>query len=578
MPTCEIGRVACRLTLALLANAERIDDSFSCGEIMPVVSPSSPRPLRLLLLALVCGCASLALASARLRGLLLNSLWLSAGAVAIAVPVGTFLAIVITKTTLSGRRCLQWILVAWLFVPLFVQAASWQAALGQGGWLVPERPLDDRGVLLSGWAAAVWVHGIAGIPWVTLLVAASLRTIPREAEEDALLDAPAGKVLLAVSLPRAKAGILTGALWVAVVCLGEITVTDLFQVRTFAEEVYTSASVGSLSGPIVPLADDQGQVDFETSDLVLGTAIAVCLVLVLLAAIAHWLPSAHFFTLDEGWRWKLDRAVFPIAVLTWLLITNLVGVPLVSLVGKAGIQATRTETGIVRNWSATKAAELIARSPWEHRREVGWSIAIGATSAALATLLGVLLAWALRTGRLPLACAAFVLATMFALPGPLVGVWLIRLLNHATESPWAWLNSWYDNTILAPVLAQWVRTLPLATLLIWSQFASISQPMLDSATSEGANWWRQLGSIAIPLRANAILAAFCLSFIVAAGELAATILVAPPGVSTLSIRIFGLLHYGADDQVSAICLALALATGVGTSAVGWLLGWHKSTH
>lgn len=545
---------------------------------MPVVSPSSPRPLRLLLLALVCGCASLALASARLRGLWLNSLFLSAGAVAIAVPVGTFLAIVIAKTTLSGRHFLQWLLLAWLFVPLFVQAASWQAALGQGGWLLPEGPFDDQGVLLSGWTAAVWVHGMAGIPWVTLLVVAALRTIPREAEEDALIDAPAGKVLLAVSLPRAKAGILTGALWVAVVCLGEITVTDLFQVRTFAEEVYTSASVGSLSGPIMPLLNDEGQADFATSDLVWGTMIAVCLVSVLLAAIAEWLPSAHFFTLDESWRWRLRRSQFPLAVITWVLITSLVGVPLVSLVGKAGIQATRTETGIVRDWSATKAAELVARSPGEHRREAGWSIAIGATSAALATVLGVLLAWALRTGRLPLAFTAFVLAIMFALPGPLVGVWLIRLLNHATESPWAWLNSWYDNTILAPVLAQGVRTLPLATLLIWSQFASLSQPMLDSATSEGANWWRQLGKIAMPLRANAILAAFCLSFIVAVGELAATILVAPPGVSTLSIRIFGLLHYGADDQVSAICLALVLVTGVGTSAAGWLLGWLKPAY
>ncbi|TWU22590.1 ABC transporter permease [Bythopirellula polymerisocia] len=544
---------------------------------MPVGNQTSLRPLRLLLLAFVGGCVCLAFASGRLRGLLLNSLWLSVGAVAIAVPAGTFLAVVISKTSLPGRRFLHGLLLAWLLVPLFVQAAAWQAALGQGGWLIPPGPLNDRGVLISGWSAAVWVHGVAGIAWVALLVAASLRTVPREAEEDALLDAAPWKVLLAVSLPRAKTGILTGALWVAVVCLGEITVTDLFQVRTFAEEVYTSASVGSLSGPIVPLADDEGQVDFETSDLVLGTAIAVCLVLVLLAVIAHWLPSAHFFSLDESWRWKLDRALFPLAVFTWLLITNLVVIPLVSLVGKAGVQATRTETWIVREWSATKAVELVARSPWEHRREVGWSFAIGASAAALATFFGILIAWALRTNWLNLTLTAVVLAILFALPGPLVGVWIIRLLNHSKDSPWAWLNSWYDNTILAPVLAQWIRTLPLATLLIWSQFASISQQILDSATSEGANWWRQLVKIVIPLRQKAIPAAFCLAFIVAVGELAATILVVPPGVSTLSVRIFGLMHYGADDQVSAICLALALATGIGTLVVCWLLGWRSST-
>ncbi len=542
---------------------------------MSPIASKLPRSQQILLLALAGGFVSLVFASERLRGLLLNSFWLSAGAVAIAVPLGTFLAVVITKTSLLGRRFLQGLLLAWLFVPLFVQAAAWQVALGPGGWLIPLGTFSSQGVFASAWLPTVWVHGVAGIPWVALLVAAALCAIPREAEEDALLDAPSWMVLLKVSLPRAKAGILTGALWVAVVCLGEITVTDLYQVRTFAEEVYTSASVGSLSGPIVPLADDEGQVDFMTSDLVWGTVIAVCLVLVLLAAIVHRLPSAHYFTLDETWRWQLDHAAAPLLLLTWLLVINLIGVPLVSLIGKAGTEATRTETGIVRRWSPTKAAELVLRSPWEHRREVGWSIAIATSAAAGATLIGLVSAWALRTGFLPRIPTALLLATLFALPGPLVGVWLIRLLNHPPESSWAWLNTWYDNSILAPVLAQTIRTLPLATLLIWSQLSSISQQVLDSATSEGANWWRQLAYLAIPLRSKAIFAAFCLSFIVAMGELAATILVVPPGVSTLSIRIFGLMHYGADDQVSAICLVLALTTAISTLAVAWLLGWLK---
>jgi len=45
---------------------------------------------------------------------------------------------------------------------------------------------------------------------------------------------------------------------------------------------------------------------------------------------------------------------------------------------------------------------------------------------------------------------------------------------------------------------------------------------------------------------------------VAVGELAATVLVVPPGPTTISVRIFSLIHYGVDDRVAAICLVLVL--------------------
>ena len=40
-------------------------------------------------------------------------------------------------------------------------------------------------------------------------------------------------------------------------------------------------------------------------------------------------------------------------------------------------------------------------------------------------------------------------------------------------------------------------------------------------------------------------------------DLGAVILVTPPGVDLLSIRIFGLMHAGVEDEVAGICLAMA---------------------
>jgi iron(III) transport system permease protein len=44
--------------------------------------------------------------------------------------------------------------------------------------------------------------------------------------------------------------------------------------------------------------------------------------------------------------------------------------------------------------------------------------------------------------------------------------------------------------------------------------------------------------------------------VISMGELSATILVAPPGIEPLAVRIFGLLHYNVEDQVAGITLTL----------------------
>ena len=66
-----------------------------------------------------------------------------------------------------------------------------------------------------------------------------LRGVERDLEEDAsLLLGPVG-VLWHVSLPRCAASIAAAGLWVSLQTATEITVTDVMQVRTAAEEVLT---------------------------------------------------------------------------------------------------------------------------------------------------------------------------------------------------------------------------------------------------------------------------------------------------------------------------------------------------
>jgi len=48
-----------------------------------------------------------------------------------------------------------------------------------------------------------------------------------------------------------------------------------------------------------------------------------------------------------------------------------------------------------------------------------------------------------------------------------------------------------------------------------------------------------------------------------AAELGATLIVAPPGRATLTMRIYNYLHYGGTDEAAALCLLMA---GLGLAA------------
>ena len=214
-----------------------------------------------------------------------------------------------------------------------------------------------------------------------------------------------------------------------------------------------------------------------------------------------------------------------------------------------------TETGRVRSWSAAKVIERVAAAPSEYRAELWQSAQLGAAAATAALLIAAPLAFSMRgPRRLPWGRLG-VLALVLAVPGPLLGIAVIRLLNRPPDSPLAGL-AWLYDTNFAPWLVQTIRALPLVTLVLWPALASVPQSMLDTAATDGAGWWRRLLWIALPQRWPAVVAAWLVGLAVAVGELGATVLVVPPGPTTISVRIFSLIHYGVDDRVASICLLM----------------------
>ncbi len=431
-----------------------------------------------------------------------------------------------------------------LFIPLYLHAAAWQAGFGLQGWATLVLGLP---VLLDGWTGAIWIHAAAALPWVALITGTGFCLVEPELEEQAILDATPAQVALHVTLRSALPAIGVAAAWVVIMTAGEMTVTDLFGVRTYAEEVYTRMAIG----------EDPRE---AMVGVLPGVLLSVVLVAAAIAAVARVAPGDRPIPVRPRWVFRLGKWRTPATLVTALVLAVLAGVPLGNLAHKAGVVVGMSDHELVRNWSPWKFLTIVATSPIGNAREFGWSIALSTLASTAAVALAIVAAWWSRRGGPAAAATVVTAAVALALPGPLVGLAVIALLNRP-EIPM--LVHLYDRSILAPWLSLVVRSFPPAALILWHALRSVSDEMLDAAAVDGAGPARRLGQIALPCRLDALALAWLVAMAVALGELAASILVVPPGVTTLSIRIFGLLHYGVEDQVAGICLAMtAIFAGI----------------
>ena len=202
-------------------------------------------------------------------------------------------------------------------------------------------------------------------------------------------------------------------------------------------------------------------------------------------------------------------------------------------------------------------------SPRDFAAELGWSSAMAVGSACLTLAIAVGLAYAARTSNMAAAVALGATVAALAVPGPLVSLGLIAVFNHPR---FAGLNYLYDRTIAVAVLAQSVRALPFAMFLAWHALRAVPRSLVEAALLDGAGPVTRMWLV-LRQRLFAIGIAGVATAVLSLSELSSTLLVVPPGIEPLSVRLFGLLHYNVEDQVAAITLMLFLVH----ATAAWLI-------
>jgi len=489
--------------------------------------------------------------SPRSQALLTNTLLLTGATVGCSLPIGTLLAVLLARSDLPGRWGFAILIGTLLFLPLVVQAASWMAGFGLQGWVTMAY---GTGAWLDHWSGAVWVHAVAAIPWVTLIVGVALRIVEPEIEEAALLDASATVVFFRVTAPRAIGAVAAAAMWVVVMTAGEITVTDLFQVRTYAEELFTQLAAQA-DPKTVPLAIIPG--------VLLITALVGLAISMGARLIPSTAPSHGTLQTLELRRWRVPALIF-VATIVLLLL----GVPIVNLMYKAGITVVQLEDGRQRIWSPWKCLRIVVDGPWRYRRELADSLWIASLAATLACWAAVELGWKAMRGPRKTWFVLLGVAVAFAIPGPVVGMAIVWLMNRPEVPPLVFL---YDHTVLPPLFAQTIRAVPVATFVMWHAMRSVPTETIEAAATDGAKDGEQLWRIVVPQRMAALAATWLIAFAIALGELPGSFLTAPPDVMTLPLRVFNLIHYGVEDYVAGILLGLLMIYAVLAVLVSRLL-------
>jgi iron(III) transport system permease protein len=517
----------------------------------------------------------------RILSLARNTLLLIAGTLLLALPTGIVAAILLYRTDLPGRRLLRSLVVLTLFVPLPLFASGWQAALGSGGWLptavwnrvAPEDPdLGPGGVVWKPWAqgiyASIWVHAVAALPWVIVLVGQGLCWVERELEEDALLVVGPGRVLVHVTLRRSLAAVAAAALWVALQTGTEVTVTDMMQVRTFAEEVYTQY--------VRPEPDDTAL----TVQAVQARAVAVSLPAVLLTGVlivtaaGGWernLPPLATLTAAPR-PFRLGRARWPCLAVALVVVAGLLGVPLTSLLWKVG------RGGSPPTWSAA-----VAWSHLRHTLRVQSPLVLGSLQVALfagivTASLALVTSWLTVGTRWFRVGVLVLLAAAWALPGPVLGIGLkevSQFLLRVTGNEPTLARLLYDGPSYFPVWwACLVRFFPCAVALLWPVVRLLPRELRDAARVDGATPAQEFRHVVWPLTALVWMRAAWAVAVLSLGELGASKLVATPGAQTFAHEVFNQMHYGVTNDLAALCLVLLGMVALGGAVVagcGWLL-------
>ena len=441
----------------------------------------------------------------------LNSLWVSLASVAVATLIAVPLAYLTVRFEFRGALLIQTLGVLPLIMPPFVGAVAMQLIFGRNGsvnlllndWFGFTVPIMD------GLIGVTFVESIHYFPFIPLNLVASMRNIDGAMEESALnLGAGGWRLFRRVIFPLAMPGYLAGATLVFVKVFDDLGTPLVMGVTNMlAPQAYLRiTSVG--------IDDPQGYVI---------SVIMIAFSILALGLAARVMKGRDYSTLQKGGNSLQRRRLSgweSVLAYGWIIL-----VLLITLAPHFGILLM----SFAKVWSFSVLPDAYTLEHYatvftDARGMMANTLLYCLLAAGLDVVIGTAIAYLILRTNLPgRRWLDYMASTALAIPGLVLAIGYLRLFKGVnlpfTDTP-------VVSTWVLIMLAYAVRRLPYALRSCMAALQQVHVSLEEAAQSLGATRMSTIRRVMVPLMMGGMLAGFVTSFITAAVELSATILLA----------------------------------------------------
>jgi iron(III) transport system permease protein len=438
-----------------------------------------------------------------------NSLWVSLWSVFFASLIAIPLAYLTVRFEFRGAVLIQTLGVLPLIMPPFVGAVSMQLIFGRSGSM--NLLLNDWfGInipIMEGLTGVIFVESLHYFPFILLNLVASLRNIDGAMEESAQnLGATGFRLFRRVIFPLAMPGYIAGASLVFVKVFDDLGTPLVMGVTNMlAPQAYLRITSVGIDDP-------------------LGYVISVIMIAFSILALwfsARMMKGRDYSTLQKGGNsiqkrkltvWQSCMAYGWIGFVLIVVLSPHLGILLMSF---------------AKVWSFSVLPDAFTLQHYatvfnDSGRMIANTLLYCGLAAGIDVILGTAIAYLiLRTGLPGRQWFDWAASAALAIPGLVLAIGYLRVFK-GLEIPLtstAFTASW-----VLIMIAYAVRRLPYALRSCYAALQQVHISLEESAQSLGASRLSTIRRIVIPLMAGGILAGFVTSFITAAVELSATIL------------------------------------------------------
>jgi iron(III) transport system permease protein len=491
-----------------------------------------------LLQAFMAGSADLALPlviSPRRLGLLAASVGLAAAVAGAGITIGVLFVSSLFRFPRKLLYGTLLLLLALAGIPPYMHALTWSGALHLAGTLVPGLPA-------TGWLVSFWVELMALLPLSVFLCWIAFASVDLRLVDAGRLVRSDLSVLLKIILPLAAPALGAAFGFVFLLSCTDYSVPSLFGADVYALDIFAQFSA----------SNSPAQAFLDALPLLLVTLVVMIACrsgIRTLAQTPNWL-SARFGNPPTYPRWF---CVLQAGAVLLLLVQ--IAVLFGGLILEAG------------------SPEAFVTSILMARNELAYSLLTTVLVVVISLPLALAAVHELRKPGLRGAAAWIIVLVPLAIPAPLIGIGMITIGNLPV------LSAGYPVLIM-PALVSVIKFAPFAAIILFIQMRLVDPLLLDAAAVFSRNRTDAWTRIHLPLFAPGLVVSAGILAALTLAELGATLIVAPPGHATITMRIYNYLHYGASSDVAGLCLMvtiLTLVVSTGTILALRLLSRRPST-